>query len=139
MLEFNSWFFVLLANFLFLIFILNIILFKPLARILKQRQDTINDALQTAKDMNSKKEDALAKMNAELQQARNSARQAYNTLREQGLSAQKEAVSKSESEAMGIIQAAKAEIRKESEAARSALRSDIEKFSDEIVNKLVRV
>ncbi|MDX9714769.1 MAG: ATP synthase F0 subunit B [Dissulfurispiraceae bacterium] len=139
MLEFNSWFFVLLANFLFLIFILNIILFKPLARILKQRQDAINDSLQTAKEMNSKKEDALARMNAELQQARISAREAYNALREQGLSSQKDAVSKAESEAMGIIDAARAEIRIEAEKARAALRADIDRFSEEIVNKLVKV
>ncbi len=139
MLEFNSWFFVLLANFLFLIFILNIILFKPLARILKQRQDTINDALHTAKDMNAKKEDALSKMNAELQQARIKAREAYNTIREQGLSYQKDSVSKAESEALEIIEAARAEIRKESEKARTALRSDIDRFSEEIVNKLVKV
>ncbi|MCE5313200.1 MAG: ATP synthase F0 subunit B [Nitrospiraceae bacterium] len=139
MLEFNSWFFVLLANFIFLVFMLNVLLFKPLARILKQRQDTIDNALQTAKDMNSKKEDALARMNAELHQARNSSRQAYNTLREQGLASQKGNVSKAESEALGIIEAARAEIRKESEKARAALKADIDRFSEEIVNKLVRV
>ena len=41
MLELNKWIFVLALNFLILLLILNVILFKPLLKIFKEREDTV--------------------------------------------------------------------------------------------------
>ncbi|HWR89524.1 MAG TPA: ATP synthase F0 subunit B [Dissulfurispiraceae bacterium] len=139
MLEFNQWFFVLLANFLVLLVILTTVLFRPLAKILKEREKVIGDALGEAKSMTAKKDDAIAKMNAELLAARNNAKAAYSELREAGLAQQKEVLSKTEQEAVAMIEKARKELQGETEKARAALKADVEKFSDEIVRKLVNV
>ena len=61
MLEFNQWFFVLLANFLVLLFVLNHILFQPLAKIMRERESATIGALDEAKSMTRKKDQRRCK------------------------------------------------------------------------------
>ena len=139
MLEFNQlWFFVCLVNFLVLLFVLNSILFKPLAKIAKERESATEGSLEEAKSMTAKKDDAVAKMNVELLAARNKAKEAFNELREGGQAVQKEAMSKAEAQAVEMIEKARKELQAEAEKARAALKADIDKFSEEIVRKLVK-
>ncbi|MGD0282567.1 MAG: hypothetical protein ABSB95_09415, partial [Dissulfurispiraceae bacterium] len=90
MLEFNQWFFVLLANFLVLLFVLNLIFFQPLLKIMKERQSATAGALDEAKKMMARKEEAVVKMSAELSAAKNMAKAAFDALREQGQAVQKD-------------------------------------------------
>lgn len=138
MLEFNQWFFVLLANFLVLFFVLRAILFNPLGKVFKERDVVTAGALEEAKAMTARKDEAVSRMNAELVASRNKAKAEYEKLREEGQSAQKETLSKAEAEAVGIIGQARKELQAEADKARGALKADIEKFSEEIVNKLVK-
>ncbi|KAF0145849.1 MAG: F-type H+-transporting ATPase subunit b [Nitrospirae bacterium] len=133
-----KWFLVLLVNFLVLIYVLNILLFKPLLRLFKEREDNVNGALGAAKDMNQKKDETIAKLSRELTDARNKAKGTFEALRGEGASLQKEAFSKAEAEAADILQKARQELKAEAEKARQALKSDVDKFSDEIVRKLIK-
>ncbi|MBI5103026.1 MAG: ATP synthase F0 subunit B [Nitrospirae bacterium] len=133
-----KWLLVLIANFLGLIYILNIILYKPLLKVFKERQDTVKTSLDAAKEMNSRKDDGIVKMNSELASARSQAKEVFETMRAEGMARQKEVVSSSEAEAADMLQSARQELRTEAERARKALRADVEKFSDEIVRKLVK-
>lgn len=139
MLEFTQWYFVLVVNFLVLLVILNAILFKPLAKLFKEREGSIKGALDEAKAMIDKKEDAITKMNAELSGARAKAKEAYNVFRDEGLGKQKESLSKAEAEAVEIVEKARRELKVEAEKARAALKADVDRFSEEIVKKLVKV
>ncbi|MFA4827817.1 MAG: hypothetical protein WC855_08345 [Thermodesulfovibrionales bacterium] len=133
-----KWFLVLLVNFLVLIYVLNILLFKPLLKLFKEREDNVNGALGAAKDMNQKKEETIAKLSRELTDARNKAKGTFEALRAEGANTQREVFSKAEAEAADILQKARQELKAEAEKARQALRADVEKFSDEIVRKLIR-
>lgn len=139
MLEFNQWYFVLLANFIVLYFILSSLLLKPLAKLFKEREEAIKGALEEAKSMNTKKDEKIALMNAELQEARKKAKEIYNSYREAGLSHQTEVLRKAEEEAVAMIEKARQELKAETEKARALLRADLENFSEEIVRKLVKV
>ena len=138
MLEFNQWFFVLLANFLVLLYVLNAILFKPIKKMFKERDDVINGAVDETKKMTVKKDEAIARMNAELISAKAKAKDIFNSIREEGLYAQKEMLSKAEAESVEMIEKARRELQAETEKAKAELRADIEKFSEEIVSKLVK-
>lgn len=138
MLEFNQWFFVLLANFLFLLFILNIILFQPVSKIMKERQRATSGALDEAKAMTARKDDAVSQMNSEMAAAKNMAKAAFNSMREQGQVVQKETLSKTEAQAVAMIEQARKELQAEAEKARAALRADVDRFAEEIAGKLVK-
>ncbi|MBM4136388.1 MAG: ATP synthase F0 subunit B [Nitrospira sp.] len=139
MLEFNKWFFVLALNFFVLLFILNAILFKPLLKIFKEREDTVKGSLDAAKDMNDRREESIVRLNRELAEARTKSKAIFETLRAEGQQKQKEVFSSASAEASEILEKARAEIKAEAEKARQSLRADIDKFSDEIVRKLVKV
>lgn len=138
MLEFNHWFFVLLANFLVLLFILNAILFKPYLELAKKREKATKGALDEANEMTARKDEAAAKMTAELVSSKNKAKDVHDSLREEGLSSQKDALSKTEAQALELLEKARKELRAEAEKARTSLRSEIERFSEDIVTKLVK-
>jgi F-type H+-transporting ATPase subunit b len=131
------WFCVLLLNFLGLLFILNLILFQPLLRHFQKRDDSISGALSVAKEMNAKREEALASMNRELREARNKAKEIFEAVRKEGAQQQKAIIEKANAQASDLIEKARGELKAETEKARQRLRSDVEKLSDEIVRKLV--
>lgn len=139
MLELNNWFFVLLLNFLVLLYLLNIILFKPLLRLFTEREGTINNSLNAARDLEKKKDEALLQMNLELKDAHKKAREIFETMRVQGIERQRELLEAASSEASGLIHNARTDLKKEAGRVRQLLRADAEKFSDEIVRKLIGV
>jgi F-type H+-transporting ATPase subunit b len=139
MLEFNNWFFVLMVQFFVLMFILNAILFKPMMNLFRQREQMIKGALEEAQIMNEKKEQAIEQMNADLANAKAQAKQIINSLREEALAYQREVISSAEKEAVQMIEKARAEIKAETERVRAMLRQEVERLSDEIVNKLIKV
>jgi F-type H+-transporting ATPase subunit b len=140
MLEFHPWdFAILIVNFIVLYFILNYLLFQPLKKIFIQREAATKGALDEARSLTTKKDNAIAAMNAELAQAVEKAKVGRNALREQGVERQKEMTTKSESEALAMISKAQTELQKETKKLRAGMKADVEKFSEEIVRKLVKV
>lgn len=134
-----NWFIILLANFLILIYLLNIILFKPLVALFKERKNAVDGSLKTAEDLKVRKDELYAKMQKELAEARESAKEKYNEIRGEGLSRQKELLHDAHEKSMKIIEEARASLRQESEKASAKLKEEVEKYSEEIVNKLIKV
>ena len=131
------WLLILTANFLGLVYILNIILFRPMLKVYLERESLTKGSLDAAKEMNSRREEGLERMNKEISDARSKAKEAFEALRNAGLETQKNFLSEAEASATGMLQKAREELRSEGEKARQSLKADIEKFSDEIVRKLV--
>jgi F-type H+-transporting ATPase subunit b len=129
----------MVVNFFLLLIILNVILFKPLLKIFKEREDTVKGSLDAAKEMSMRREESIARLSRELAEARNKAKGIFETLKAEGLQKQKEVLSQAEAEASETLDKARADLKAEVEKARKALRTEIEKFSDEIVRKLVKV
>lgn len=135
-LEFR-WMIVLAIQFLALIYILNIILFKPLLKTFKEREDTVKESLRASQEMTQKKDESIASLNKELAAARARAKEAFEGLRNEGLDRQREMLSAAESEAADMLQKARDELKTEAGKARESMRADVDSFSDEIVRKLV--
>jgi F-type H+-transporting ATPase subunit b len=139
MLEFSKWFFVLLVNFLVLLWLLNKILFRPLLKVFDEREDSVKRALEAAKEMEARKAGAQEEMRKGLAEAAAKAKEAFDAHKAEGLDKQREAMAKANQEASSIAEKAREDLRREAEKARKALRADVEKFSEEIVGKLVGV
>jgi len=133
-----KWLIVLLINFLVLVYVLNSILFRPLLAIFKERETAIKGSLDAAKEMARKKDEGLERMNRELSEARHKAKDAFEKFREEGLNNQKALLADTEKQAAVMLQTAREELKAEADKARNALKADTEKFSDEIVRKLVQ-
>lgn len=138
MLELNKWFFAQLANFLLLLILLNIILFKPLFRLFKERDAGINGALDSARSMDKEKDGIMAQIDAKLSEGRVRAKTTFEELSKQGMEMQKQALTAAQNEAAVLNKKAKDELGSAVEKARASLKSDIEVFSRQIVEKLVK-
>jgi F-type H+-transporting ATPase subunit b len=134
-----KWLIVLAINFLLLLFILNLILFKPLLNLFKQREDTVKGSLNAAKEMSKKREENIASLNKELSDARNKAKETFESLKAEGSAKNKEMLDAAQAEVNAILEKARGEVKTEAEKARKALKAEVEKFSEEIVRKLVKV
>jgi len=139
MLEINFSFWVMAINFFVLLIIMNFILFKPLLQIFKERENAVKGSLDAAKEMNTRREETIAGLNRELTETRSKAKETFETLRAEGLQRQKEVLMSAEAEASAMLDKARSDILAEVERARKTLRTEIDKFSDEIVRKLVKV
>lgn len=132
-----KWFILLVINFFVMIFLLNKILFKPILTIIKEREDTVKGSLDAAKELENRKEEGIASLNKEMADARGRAKEVFENSRNEGMDRQRQVLSEAEAAAAERLQKAREELRAEAEKARLALRADVEKFSDEIVRKLV--
>ena len=137
MLDINQYFFWQLANFLILLFILNTILFKPFLRLFKERAEGTTGALENAKALDKEKDIILAQIDEKLSEARGNAKTVFDGLSKEGLDIQKSTVESAQNEAAEINRKAREELEAATEKARAGLKSDIEAFSKQIVEKLV--
>jgi F-type H+-transporting ATPase subunit b len=125
---------ILLVDFLVLVWLLNLILFRPMLKVFAERDENIRKARQ----MSEKRDAALAEMKKEMEAARQKAKKEFERLRAEGLERQKLALAGAHEEAMKLSEKLGAQLRAEAERARQALRSEVEKFSDVILEKLVK-
>jgi F-type H+-transporting ATPase subunit b len=139
MLEFQGWFFVLVVNFLFLIWIMNSLLFRPFLALLKKREESTTGFIEASKKMREERERLTDEMKRDFSEAGRKGRDEFGARREEGMKAQREAIEKAGAEAAALIEKARTELRAVAEQARGRLRSDVEKFSDDIVSKLAGV
>lgn len=132
-----KWLLILSVNFLVLIFLLNKILYQPLLKIFRERKETIDGSLAAAQEMNRRKDEGMERMTSEISAARRLSQETFEKFRAEGLEIQKKAFTEAEAAAAEMLQKARAEIRTDAEKARQQLKADVDKFSDEIVRKLV--
>jgi len=137
MLELNKWFFVQLANFLLLLVVLNIILFRPMLRLFQEREEHTTGFLNDAKAMDKEKDEVFSKIDSKLADARDRAKAIFEEFSTEGIETQKLAVDSAKNEAIEINRKSKEEIEMATDKARAALKADIENFSNKIVEKLV--
>ncbi len=133
-----NWLLILAANFIVLMFVLNAILYKPLLKIFKEREASTKGFLDAAREMGVSKEAGIAKINQQIAEARKKAKGVFEDMRNAGLNTQKQALSDAEAVAGDMLQKAREELKAEVARAAQTLRGDVEKFSDEIVRKLVK-
>ncbi|GAB4388776.1 MAG: hypothetical protein Kow0025_10110 [Thermodesulfovibrionales bacterium] len=139
MLEFNAWFFVLLVNFLVLLYLLNVILYRPLMKVFEEREGSTKGYIARAKEMEEQRKKAEEEMRRELSEAAAKAKEEFEAMRGQGAARQQEMLAAAGHEASAIAEKARQQLRAEADKARAALRGDVERFSEDIVRKLVGV
>lgn len=126
-----------LINFLVLLVALNIILFKPVRRIMRERQQEIGDAFTEAKSSQDRVQGLMERYNALLAEAKQKAAATYNGIYQQGLDAQRDLISAERAKASEMLDKARTEILTASTAARTDLRKEAERLSQDITSKLL--
>jgi len=126
-----------IANFLVLLFILNLILFKPIRKILSQREEEMNSRLKAIVEYQGRAEQSEKDIEEGKVLARKEGYTAKETLKSQGLEEEKGILQEAGSAVEQKLDAAKKEIEAKVAAAKEALEGQIAGFSEELAQKIL--
>lgn len=137
MIELNLAFFIQLINFGILVLVLNIFLYKPLRKILSERDKTINDARDKATSVDA---EVQAKMEQYESRLRDAKSEAANRRAESLKAAQTEEnaiLEKARKEASESLSSIRSKVANEATAARELLKTQAEALSSDICEKIL--
>ncbi len=137
MIDINTSLLIQLANFIVLMIALNFVLFRPVRRIMLEREQGISSAFGDAKTAQERAQTLLEQYNATLAEAKQKAVATYNAIYQQGLDVQREMIATERARATELLEKAKADIAAAAQAARADLKKEAERLSQDITSKLL--
>ena len=120
-----------------LTFILNALFFKPVGRVVEEREDYVLNSQTKAKQKLAEVEKLEADLRSQLKEARKSAQKVITEAEEDSEKLYKEALALANSEANASKENARREINSQRESALNQLKSDADKLGDLIVKRLL--
>jgi len=137
MLEINSTVIVQIANFLILLLILNIILFRPVRRIMIQRDEEVDSLQKAIKDYQNRGEQNEKGIEESMIQARKEGFTEKEKSKGQGQEEEKAILQEANSEVEAKIGEAKSEMEMKIGDVRKALDDQLGGFSKELAEKIL--
>jgi len=126
-----------LVNFIVLLIALNFILFNPIRQIMQEREQDISSSFGDAKAAQERTQNLLEQYNSALAEAKQKAATTYNAIYQQGLDAQRDMISGERTKAGEMLDKARTEIVAAANTARTDLKKEAERLSQEITAKLL--
>lgn len=125
------------ANFIILIFILNIVLYRPIRNILIQRKEKIEGLEQNVETATSDLSEKEATYASGIREARKKGMKEKDALVNEATDEEKKIIDKINAEALAELNAVKEKVAKEADAARDALLKEVDTFANEIGEKIL--
>jgi len=126
-----------MANFIILMFVLNMILFKPILHVIERRKKHLQDLAEEVKSLDQTVEQKMANYEETLRQARLEAMNEKNEIQQKASEEGKGKIDEARSEVLRIFDDFKQKFNKEMSDARKILKAQAEKISVEISEKVL--
>ncbi len=126
-----------MVNFLAFLFIMNVVLYRPIRRMMAKRDELVLTQKNEIEQANQEAEKALQEFEQSLKNARLLGRQKVEEYKEKAREREKEILQKAYQEAADQVAKIREEIRGEKEKALAELRDQIQLFSLEVVQKIL--
>jgi F-type H+-transporting ATPase subunit b len=130
-------FFIQMANFIALIFILNAILYKPIRKILIERKKKIQGYEEGIEGLQRDASEKEETFQAKIGEAKTKGFQEKEALKQTGQEEEKQLISEINQKAQAELEAVRGQIAKDAEVARRGLQRDIKVFSAAIAKKIL--
>lgn len=125
------------ANFILLVFILNVVLYRPIRQILIQRKNKVQGLEQSISNLSQDLTDKENSYAAGIREARKKGMQAKDGVVQAAAAEEKQIIEKINAEALEELNAIRAQVVKEAEAARAALQKEVGSFANQIGAKIL--
>ena len=129
--------FIQVLNFLFLILLLNIILYRPIRKILQKRKEEMSSDENTAQEWSRKAEKYSAALDGNISDTRKKGIKEKDTLKSEGTEEEQEMFKETYSMIEGKINKARMEIEEKRQRARDSLQAEIKDFSTNLAEKFL--
>lgn len=137
MLDLNITLLFQLVNFLVTIFVLNLLLIKPLRKVMSERKAMMDELGSDAEGFETKARTSLENYEAELKKARQDAAANREEGRGEGLREQQTVLDGAQKEAQGILGEARARLQAEAAASLEELRGRVDGYSDQLAARVL--
>lgn len=129
--------FILIINFLFLLFVLNIIFYRPIRRILGRRSEEVKGLHKSIEDYREKSDQYVKDLEESYKGARGEGFKEKDRLKKAGTETEKEILQEAISSAETKIGKAKDEIDRSITDVRQSLEDELNMFSKELAEKML--
>jgi F-type H+-transporting ATPase subunit b len=126
-----------MGNFLLLMLILNLLLYKPILGIIDKRKKQLQDTEEEIKRLNQSVEERMADSEARLRQAKIDAVEKKQEIIKEGAERAKSIIDAAKGEIPGMMEKFHGEMNREVDEARRTLTNQSQKISVEIAEKLL--
>ena len=126
-----------IANFLLLLFILNLIVYRPIRKILGQRGDEVISFQEMIEDFENRSDKDAKTLQENMAGARSQGFKEKENLKSAGFEEEKVMLQEAISSAEGKIGKAKGEIDQNAAQARQSLEEEVRVFSKELAEKIL--
>ncbi len=137
MLDLNITTLIQMVNFFIALYVLNIMLVRPVRAILQERKDKMNGLSGDAEAFEREATERLAAYEADLARARNEGVAMRDAARNEAAKAQQDIVKNATSKAQEELVAVQDELKREAEATLNELRKEISKLADKLAVKVL--
>ncbi len=125
------------ANFILLVILLNILLYRPIRGIITQRKEKIDGLEQTIESSTSDLAEKEATYASGIREARKKGMLEKDALIQAASEEEKQVLDKINADAQAELNAVKAKVVQEAEAAKAALLKEVDIFANEIGKKIL--
>lgn len=129
--------FIQIINFVFLIWVLNVLLYKPIRKILAQRKEKIDGlelSIETADKDAEEKDAAFA---AGIKEARANGFKEKEALMQEATDEEKKIIAEINSKAQAELAEVRVNIKKEADVVRESLKKEVDNFANQIFLKIL--
>ena len=137
MVEINGTILIQIVNFLILIFVLNIVLYKPIRSILKQRKEKMQGLESSVQSTGQQAEARNQAYSDGIKEARLKGQKEKEVLMKAAAGEEQAMVAKINAKAQQDLAAVKEKITKDTDAVRNALEKEIDAFASAITQKIL--
>jgi F-type H+-transporting ATPase subunit b len=135
--DFDFTFFIQLANFLILLYLLNVLLFRPLRRVMDERKQITDGGHQRARDLEEQIQAKMSAYREKLQDAKSKATEERNALRAAAGEEEARILGDAQKKAAAQLQAIRGQVEREAAAAGQSLREDAAQLAGQVASKVL--
>jgi F-type H+-transporting ATPase subunit b len=126
-----------MINFLILLYVLNLILFRPIRKIIKERNQIIDDFNTDITSMTDQAQDSMDQFEQKILEARKDGMARVQAMKEEGEEAEAQLISATNQELQAKVEEARKRVGSEIRGARDQLRAQVQAFSVAVTEKIL--
>ncbi|MCF8085623.1 MAG: ATP synthase F0 subunit B [Desulfohalobiaceae bacterium] len=137
MIELNPTMLVQLVNFLILLAVLNLILYRPIRGVIKRRSEKLAADMNEVEKFNEQAGKKLENYEQSLQEARKEAGEVRGQYRSEGSEQEKEIVDQAKREATEELEEARKQLREQRDSAQQKLLREVDQYAENVAQKVM--
>jgi len=137
MISINVTLIIQLVTFLIFVFLMNLVLYRPIRRIVAQRKQFVDDRQTGIDRLEADAQKSVQEFNARLLDARKEGRQKIQDLKAAAYEREKDLLQQATEQAAGRMQTMRAKVQSDIGQAREQLMTQVRSFSVELAQKIL--